>query len=98
MAIAEAWLASGLTPVEFAAQHGVTTTGLLRWRRELKDAHNETRDEKFIELTVRSDVPAPSVIEIIVDDRRRVRVGPGFDESTLARVMYVLEQRRSICS
>ena len=98
LAVAEAWVASGLTPAEFAEQHGVTTSSLARWHRELKDAHHATSDGEFVELTVRSDVSTSSVIEIIVDDRRCVRVGPGFDESTLARVICVLERRRSDCS
>jgi len=95
MAVAEAWLASGLTAAEFAQQNGVTTASLARWHRELKqDARDGISDDGFIELTVRPDTPEPSAIEIIIDERHRVLIGPGFDESTLTGVLNVLDRRR----
>ncbi|MCP3905832.1 MAG: transposase [Planctomycetes bacterium] len=91
LAVAEAWVASGLDAAEFASQHGVTTSSLGRWRRELSKTDGAGVSGEFVEITVTPDVPTPSAIEVIVDGRHHVRVGPDFEELTLARVVRVLQ-------
>lgn len=95
LAVAEAWIASGLDAGQFASQHGVTASSLGRWRRELSKSDDPGVDGKFVEITVTADVARSSAIEVIVDGRHHVRVAPDFEESTLARVVRVLQRVES---
>ena len=73
---------------EFAAQHGVTKSSLVRWRQELGRA-SAAGNGRFVEISV---PPEPRcAIEVITAGGHHVRVSPGFDESTLARLVRALQ-------
>lgn len=96
---AEAMLAaaerSGLSLRAFAATHGMDVQRLYHWRRELRrDAAVEP--VRFEELLVRrggNEESAAGRVEIALRSGVVVRVGAGFDESTLRRVISILEER-----
>ena len=93
-AIAEAWSASGVSAKDFAAQRGVTASSLLRWRQELsRPARRKRTTGGFVEVNLEPRAAtaeaAPATIEVVIGEHG-VRVAPGFDDATLARVVRVL--------
>jgi len=102
------WKRSGLSAGEFGAKVGVDAHSLHWWRWSLRkrEAMQETptapTDSVPAFLPVRVvDTPLPlqqhpppvrGSVEIVVDDRLAVRVGPGFDEDTLLRVLDLLRE------
>jgi hypothetical protein len=61
----------------------------------------QTQEAAFARVVIASPIPKPQLtasaadpaIEIVLSGSRVVRVGAGFDEATLARVLAVLEER-----
>jgi transposase-like protein len=91
LALAEQWISSGRSAAAFARQVGVAVGSLRRWCREFR----AERAAAFVEI----DVPGPEAdrcapeepgIELVVAGGHCIRIGPGFDESTLVRVLAVL--------
>jgi hypothetical protein len=100
----ESWRASGLTAKQFAAEHGIRAGTLVwwSWRLGMKAkqplaARTKSPPAKiattppltFLEMTAVYAEP----IEVVLPSGLRVRVGDGFAERTLARVLDVLERR-----
>ena len=86
------WLASDLTAGEFADWHGVSTSSLYRWRRELDGDADEPVD--FVELVAAPETPAasdadPVPVELQLEGAA-VLVRPGVDAETLATVLSAL--------
>ena len=80
----------------FAVAHGMDVQRLYHWRKELRC---QPVDEavRFEELVVRragSTETAVAHLEIVLRSGIVVRVGAGFDESTLRRVIATLESSR----
>lgn len=104
--ILERWKASGLRAQEFGEQNGIEAKRLWWWKwkldsclREEPRAANSSEDApRFLPVRIvhraeASETPTPlsgAPIEIIVEQRHTVRVGPSFDEDTLRRVLTVL--------
>jgi transposase-like protein len=90
----EGWRASGLSVRAFCQQHGLAQPSFYAWRRELQrgDAEGPT----FVPVhVVAEDVPAPAGrVEVVLRGGRTVRVGPGFDATTLRQVVAALEEER----
>lgn len=100
------WKRSRKTAAEFAAEIGVEVQSLRWWswalrKRGAQQASPVTPDEPmpaFLPVRiVERAIPAKAVsalpggpVEILVDDRLAVRVGPAFDEATLRRVLDLL--------
>ncbi len=87
---------SGLSLRAFAVTHGMDVQRLYHWRKELR---RERADEavRFEELVVRhagSSESAVARVEIVLRSGIVVRVGAGFDEPTLLRVIAILEGSR----
>jgi transposase len=81
-----------------ARRHGIPTSLLFKWRRDLlgDPARRAGPGPAFIPVAVAPDAPASvggEHIEVVLPDGRRVVVGPGFDAAALARVLAVLEGR-----
>jgi hypothetical protein len=92
----ERWRQSGVDAEAFAASEGepVTATRLKRWKWKLSHlARKRDRGDavamKFVRLEATKVDAGP--VEIVVSNGRLVRVGVGFDEGTLSRVLKLLE-------
>jgi hypothetical protein len=88
------WRASGLSVRAFCARHGLATASFYNWRRVLQ---RRAADEQpaFVPVHVVAGA-APdqaSALEVVLTDGRTVRVAPGFDATTLRRLLAVLEGR-----
>lgn len=84
---------SGQSIREFCDWKGVSQPSFYSWRKRLQSA-NATARSKFVPVQVLSEeaAAAPGRIEIVLDDGRCIRVGPGFDRQALEDVLSVLEQ------
>jgi transposase-like protein len=91
LAIAEAWAASGMNAADFASQHDVTVSSLTRWKRELSRDRVDGANGSFVELPVPHRCSTRAAIEVVIAGRHHVRVTPDFDETTLSRVVRVLQ-------
>ena len=103
------WRRSGIPASEFAAQVGVKLRTLQWWSSMLANkpspekAASPSIDDTpaFIPVQLekpqvpRAPQPAPpgGPIEIVVDNHIALRVGAGFDEDTLKRVLALLQYR-----
>jgi len=97
------WRRSGQPVRAYCRAHGVTESGFHFWKRELKRRDGLAgRDERaapqstgglaFAEVRVARTNGDEALIDIVLSGARRVRVRPGFDGETLARVVAVLER------
>jgi hypothetical protein len=85
------WRVSGLSVRAFCARHGLATARFYNWRRVLQ--RRAAEQPAFVPVQVVADVvPAQtSALEVVLTDGRAVRVDPGFDATTLRRLLAVLE-------
>jgi transposase-like protein len=102
------WTASGLSIAAFCGEAGLSEQSFYRWRRVLRQRRRWGRQQRegtrtgaasaaqtaplFVPLTVATEAAA-TVLEVVVGGGRVVRVPAGFDASTLAQVLAVLEDR-----
>jgi hypothetical protein len=100
------WKRSGKTAEQFGAAAGVAARSLHWWNWALRKREALQSDlmpssapvAAFLPVRVVERADATEVmtslpcgaVEIVVDERHAVRVGPGFDEATLRRVLGVL--------
>ena len=92
------WRHSGRSVKAFCQAEGVSTPAFYAWRRRLDQS--EPRRPAFVPVDVVADVPDPPVtqgIEVVLANGRYLRVGPGFDPSTLVKLIDLLETGRSPC-
>ena len=91
-----AWERSGESVRGYCRAREVSEAAFHFWKRELKrrDAGAATNAERsaFAEVRLPSFAVHEALIEIAVVGSRRIRVHPGFDEETLARVLAVVER------
>ena len=87
------WERSGLGRVEFARLEGVRPTTLGWWRSQIarRDA-NRTPAVALARVTIvdADEGDAGCLLELVVDERHRVRVPVGFHAPTLRRLVEVL--------
>jgi transposase-like protein len=86
---------SDLSLRAFAVQYGMDVQRLYRWKRELRRDVKDVEPVRFAELVVRrgnADNDAAR-IEVVLASGCVVRVGAGFDEATLRRVISILDER-----
>ena len=99
--------ASGLTLREFGAQVGILPGTLGYWRHQIRrrEAARQGRDGQramvsaastFVPVQVLSASGAATdrdgVVEVVLRGDRRLRISPGFDATTLALAVEVLER------
>jgi transposase-like protein len=82
------WKASGNTAREFGVRHGVKSTALYGWARELK---KESRSPAFVEVHVREPEVAGGAVEVVLANGRVVRVREVVDARVLRSVVEALE-------
>ena len=90
------WHRSGLTVRDFCQRQHLATPSFYAWRRTLTKRHAQAVG--FVPVEVLAESPVPGVadgsaagLELVLGTGRRLRVGPGFDEATLQRLLAVLE-------
>jgi transposase-like protein len=93
------WRNSGLSVRAFCAEQGLSEPSFYAWRRTLAERDEAT--VPFVPLTVtpepRSATAADGsagALELVLDAGRCLRIGPGFDGPTLARLLALLEEGR----
>lgn len=92
--VLDLWRQSGTTLSAFAREHGLCRNRLARWRDRL-DERADSSELKFHRVRVvgspTRQETGPGCIEIVLAGGRRVVVRQGFDDSSLAAVIRVLE-------
>jgi hypothetical protein len=93
------WRGSGLSVRAFCAAQGLSEPSFYAWRRTL--AQREATAAAFVPLTVTpesksatADDSSVAALELVLAAGRRLRIGPGFDGLTLARLLALLEEGR----
>ncbi|WP_234837555.1 IS66-like element accessory protein TnpA, partial [Sinorhizobium meliloti] len=89
---------------DVARRHEIDRSLVYRWRREFGVVENAGARMGFVPVKVATpDFPEgctarlqPCRIEIDVGHGRSVRVGVGFDQATLSRVLEVLQRSRAL--
>jgi hypothetical protein len=90
------WRHSGLSVRAFCDQHGLALPSFYAWRRTLAQRDTEVQ---FVPVRLAPEPPAStasgtSALELVLDGRRLLRIGPGFDAATLQRLLALLEEGR----
>jgi transposase len=96
------WERSGLALAEFARRQGVNPKllGWWRWKLQLTTRTGTAPAPEPRFLPVHVVAPTPPVtapIEIALPDGRVVRVPPGFDPTTLERVLAIVGAEKPSC-
>ena len=93
------WRSSGLSVRAFCAAQGLSEPSFYAWRRML--AQRDATPVPLVPLTVTperrpatANDSSDAALELVLDAGRRLRIGPGFDGPTLARLLALLEEGR----
>jgi transposase len=94
------WQQSQLTVREFCEQHRLNEHSFYAWRRVLRERgvlqDRSTRQPPtppaFVKLTVEAEPVAVSPVELVLSDRRLLRLRPGFDPAMLLELVRLLEE------
>jgi len=92
--VIDSWRVSGLGEIEFCRRHAISVTKFKWWRKRVKGREPEHPAAGFVPLHVRREAGNPAVkpgIEVVTAGGLVIRVHPGFDADTLARVVEVVE-------
>jgi len=91
------WGSSGLSVREFCTDHDISEQSFYAWRRTIAQA--DAQSARFVPVQVVPDEEAAGNapgqgLELLLGGSRVLRVGPGFDEATLRRLLALLEEGR----
>jgi transposase-like protein len=95
------WQRSQSTIREFCERHQVSEASFFSWRRVLRErglldepVSSKTSAEApaFVTLSAAVVAPSDSPIELVLNQRRLLRVRPGFDADTLLELVRLLEE------
>jgi transposase-like protein len=96
------WQRSQPAVREFCEHHQISEASFYSWRRVLRQRGllDEPMTTKaaadapaFVELALPDSEPGVSPIELVVNQRRLLRVRPGFDADLLLQLVRLLEER-----
>jgi hypothetical protein len=88
------WKRGGLTQTEYCRRNQLDPRKFLYWKKKiLPKTGTSTLVELPAQIVKQSSAPqrSPQLI-LIVDERFKVQVSPGFDADTLSRLLGVLER------
>jgi len=95
------WQRSQITVREFCERHQVSEASFFSWRRILRrrglldepmPSKNSADAPAFVKVTTLDAEPAVSPIELVLNQRRLLRVRPGFDADMLLELVRLLEE------
>jgi transposase len=96
------WHESELTVRAFCERHRLSEPSFYVWRRVLRERGllqdrpavqpSKPASPAFVKLTVDTERVAVSAVELVLSDRRLLRVRPGFDAATLLELVRLLEE------
>jgi transposase-like protein len=107
LALIQLWQQSqpNVTVREFCQRHRVSQANFFAWRRTLKNRglihHPLPQPSKpspqpatptFLQLTPTAELATATVIDLVLNERRLLRVRPGFDADTLLQLLRLLEE------
>jgi hypothetical protein len=89
------WRSGGLSVRDFCRLRRVSEASFYAWRKTLQQRQADSAGPAFVPVQVVADEQADTpgaAIELLLPRQRSVRVGPGFDATTLRRLLAVLEE------
>jgi transposase-like protein len=95
------WQRSQTTVREFCERHYVSEASFFSWRRVLRErglldepisAKMSADAPAFVKLTTVGAEPTVSPIELVLNQRRLLRLRPGFDADMLLELVRLLEE------
>jgi transposase len=100
------WQQSSCSVRAFCVRYGLTQASFYFWRRVLRErgllhespARTHTtppptsRSTAFVKLRLAGDALRTTAVEVVLNERRRLRVQPGFDPATLLELVRLLEE------
>jgi hypothetical protein len=96
------WRRSGMTPRQFCVDQNISEASFYVWRREIarRDAHKAAAQKQpsvaavpaFVKLAMDPGTALPPAIEVVVAERRLLRVRPGFDADLFRQLVRLLEE------
>ena len=104
LSLVRLWQQSPLTVRAFCARHRLSEPNFYAWRRLLRErglmsepAPQPTRSPStpptFVEITPNPEPATPTPLDLVLNDRRLLRVRPGFDPDTLLALVRLLERQ-----
>jgi len=89
-----------LTVREFCERHGLSESNFYVWRRVLRErglidgqsTQAAPTPTAFVELTPDAAPPSATAVDLVLSERRLLRVHPGFDPATLLQLVRLLEE------
>ena len=102
LSLVRLWSQSQLTVRAFCARHRLSVPSFYAWRRLLRErglmsepAPQPTMSPSapaFVEVTPSPEPATPTPVDLVLDDRRLLRVRPGFDPDMLLTLVRLLER------
>lgn len=90
--VVSAWRDSGQSVSAFARRHGLSVDRVLRWRQQLdSESKVEFHRVALVQEATSARPSADSVVELVLENGRRVAVRRGFDASLLEGVVRAVE-------
>jgi hypothetical protein len=91
------WRSSGLSIRDFCAEQQIAEANFYAWRRTI--SQRDAQAARFVPVHIVPDEkPAENGsgygLELLLAAGRVLRIGPGFDEPTLRRLLVLLEEGR----
>jgi transposase len=99
------WHESQLTVRAFCERHRLSEPNFYLWRRVLRERgllHDPPTPAQatqaaptptaFVKLTVDAAPPTAIAVDLVLNERRLLRVHPGFDPATLLQLVRLLEE------
>lgn len=91
---------SQLTVREFCERHRLSEADFYRWQRVLRE--RDLLDDQFtsvsptptafVELTTDAAPASATAVDVVLNERRLLRVHPGFDPATVLQLVRLLEE------
>src|SRR4051812_9792772 len=99
------WQQSRLTVRAFCQRHRLTEPNFYAWRQLLRQrgllseqpapqssAKAASTPAAFVQLTVQAEPPTVAAVDLVLNERRLLRIRPGFDAATLLELVRLLEE------